>query len=328
LYILMARVYHIKLLLAWAACLIAMLPACLQTDNYQQPLAAARISAGRRVYFPANNGQTIAIPQELASAYQLWRPLENYERSLTLPDMNSIAVMDDKLDAWLTDEDKSLMYGYFNRLTQHKTGLHIRMYDRIALYLPTITAILQSHGLPEELACLPLAESAFEIMAVSSAGAAGLWQLAPATARRFGLTVNHELDERFDLVKSTNAAAVYLKFLYGRFASWPLALAAYNCGEGAMDKALRTTGVSTWRELSAQCRWLIEPPLKAETLEYIPRFVAANLAVALNSGFASSSNHAAEASAAPDDPLSLRGNYYEVGRQREQLIRQSRRIQP
>jgi hypothetical protein len=179
-----------------------------------------------------------------------------------------------------------------------------------------------------ELACLPLVESAFEIRAVSGAGSAGLWQLAPATARRFGLTVNHEIDERFDPVKSTTAAAGYLKFLYGRFGSWPLALAAYNSGEGTLDKALHITGSSTWQELSGKCRWLTEPPLKPETLEYVSRFVAANLAIALNTDFSSSSGQALEAPAAPDDLLSLRGNYYEVGPQPERSVRQSRRIKP
>jgi hypothetical protein len=325
----MTRAYHIKLLLTLAVCLTALLPACLKTGNLQQPPASARITASSRVYLPAHSGQTIALPQELNDAYQLWSPLENYERSLALPDLPSIAIMDVSFNSWLIDEDISLMYGYFNRLAQSGTGLRVRIHDRIKLYLPLITAALKSHGLPAELACLPLVESAFDIKSVSSAGSAGLWQLMPGTARRFGLTVNSELDERFDVVKSTNAAASYLKFLYGRFGSWPLALAAYNCGEGIMDKALRTTGSSTWQELSGKCRQMTEPPLKPETLQYIPRFVAANLAVTLNTGFLPLSAPDPEESAVTTDVLSLGGNYYEAaGQPQEQSLRQSRRIKP
>ncbi|MDR1397828.1 MAG: lytic transglycosylase domain-containing protein [Desulfarculales bacterium] len=326
----MARVYRIKLLIAFAACLTALLPACLAADNRQPQLVSAKVTSSSRVYLPVNSGQTIAAPREIADAYQLWSPLENYERSLTLPGMSSIAIMDDRLKSWLLDEDIPLMYGYLNRLTnKHRTGLHVRIHDRIKLYLPLITAALQSHGLPMELACLPLVESAFEIRSVSKAGSAGLWQLAPGTARRFGLTINHEVDERFDPVKSTDAASSYLKFLYGRFGSWPLALAAYNCGEGAMDKALHTTGSSTWQELSGKCRGLAESPLKPETLEYIPRFVAASLAINLNTSFLSLSAPDPEESAAVIDVLSLRGNYYEAaGQQQEQSPRQSRRIKP
>ena len=137
---------------------------------------------------------------------------------------------------------------------------------------------MQRQGLPAELACLPLVESAFEPRCVSSAGAAGLWQLMPQTARRFGLTVSKEKDERFDVEKSTAAAARYLAYLHGLFRDWPLALAAYNCGEGAMQKAVRRYGDSL-EEITRKCR--NDDPaaqaLREETLRFVPQFAAAVL---------------------------------------------------
>ncbi|MDQ7081752.1 MAG: lytic transglycosylase domain-containing protein [Aquificota bacterium] len=97
---------------------------------------------------------------------------------------------------------------------------------RANLYIPYIKPILLKKGLPEELSLLPLIESGFNPFAVSRSGAAGIWQLMPQTARRYGLRVDKEVDERFDLLKSTEAATSYLKDLYRKFGDWELVLAA------------------------------------------------------------------------------------------------------
>ena len=146
-----------------------------------------------------------------------------------------------------------------------------RVLARAARLLPMIAAILKEQGLPPELAALPLVESAFEPQAISPAGAAGLWQLMPATARRFGLTVDASCDERFDPRRATEAAARHLRWLNGHFRDWPLALAAYNCGEGAMAGFLRQCGARSLGELSVAGRGIVPQ----ETLCFVPKFVAA-----------------------------------------------------
>ncbi|MGB9873442.1 MAG: lytic transglycosylase domain-containing protein, partial [Hydrogenobacter sp.] len=104
--------------------------------------------------------------------------------------------------------------------------------------------------------------------AVSRSGAAGLWQFISSTARRYGLRVDDQVDERFDVIKSTEAAVRYLKDLYNMFGSWELALAAYNCGENCVKS--RTAGVDFW---------ITKDMLPLETRNYVPAFFAVLLLV-------------------------------------------------
>ncbi len=135
--------------------------------------------------------------------------------------------------------------------------------QRANYYMPLIKPIVRKHGLPEEIALLPVIESAFNNFAVSRSGAAGLWQFIPSTARRYGLRVDQFVDERFDVLKATDAAMRYLKDLYSMFGNWELALASYNCGENCV--ARRTGGIDFW----ATQRFLPE-----ETRNYVPAFFA------------------------------------------------------
>ncbi|MDR0559670.1 MAG: LysM peptidoglycan-binding domain-containing protein [Prevotellaceae bacterium] len=136
-------------------------------------------------------------------------------------------------------------------------------------YLPIFEEILDSYNIPLEMKALPIIESALNPVAVSRAGATGMWQFMLGTGKRYDLTVNTYVDERRDFIASTHAAAKYLNGLYSMFQDWTLALAAYNCGEGNVMKAIaRAEGKRDY--------WEIYPYLPRETRNYVPQFIAAN----------------------------------------------------
>ncbi|MDR1886278.1 MAG: LysM peptidoglycan-binding domain-containing protein [Prevotellaceae bacterium] len=139
-------------------------------------------------------------------------------------------------------------------------------------YLPIFEEILDIHNIPLEMKALPIVESALNPVIVSRKGATGMWQFMLATGRRYGLTINTYVDERRDPIASTYAAAKYLNALYAMFGDWTLALAAYNCGEGTVLKAIA-------RAKGKQDYWEIYPYLPKETRNYVPLFVAANYAL-------------------------------------------------
>lgn len=134
--------------------------------------------------------------------------------------------------------------------------------QRVQQLQPTIEPILQQEGVPTELSAVVLVESGGLLTALSPKGARGVWQFMPDTARRYGLTVSNERDDRVELVRSTRAAAHYLRDLYQQFGDWQLAFAAYNAGEQRVQRAVARTGL---REFSA-----ISPALPLETQNYVP----------------------------------------------------------
>lgn len=143
--------------------------------------------------------------------------------------------------------------------------------SRSGKYLSLMKDILKSKNLPEDIAFLPLIESGFNPAAYSVAKAVGPWQFIASTAKRYGLKIDWWRDERRDPIKSTVAAADYLKDLYDMFGSWNLAMAAYNAGEGKILKALNRTKRDDYWELTST------KYIKKETKEYVPKFVAARM---------------------------------------------------
>jgi membrane-bound lytic murein transglycosylase D len=143
--------------------------------------------------------------------------------------------------------------------------------DRSTLYLTMIRSVLREQGLPEELAFVAMIESGFNPLAVSRAGAKGLWQFMAGTARGYGLRVDQWVDERLDPEKSTAAAAAYLRDLYKQFGSWALAKAAYNAGEVRVIQAIRRVGSTDFWTLAGS-RFL-----QQETKEFVPAIHAATV---------------------------------------------------
>jgi membrane-bound lytic murein transglycosylase D len=134
-----------------------------------------------------------------------------------------------------------------------------------ARMIPTIKKVFREEGIPPELAWLAEVESTLDPSARSPAGAVGLFQLMPATAQRFGLRLRPR-DERLQPEKNGRAAAQYLRLLKGQFASWPLALAAYNAGEGRVQRAMAKSGGATFDAVA--------PHLPVETQMYVPKTLA------------------------------------------------------
>ncbi len=141
----------------------------------------------------------------------------------------------------------------------------LKMKDWGRPYFNMMDAVFTSHGLPAELKYLAVIESELKNSAKSWAGAVGPWQFMPGTARTLGLKVNNKVDERTNFVKSTRAAAVYLKDLYKEFGDWLLVIAAYNGGPGNVYSAIRKSGSRNF--------WVLQGYLPNETRNHVKKFI-------------------------------------------------------
>lgn len=160
------------------------------------------------------------------------------------------------------------VYEFVDFFTIRRREYIMRMLAKKNIYFPIFEKHLAAYGLPDELKYLSIIESALNPRAISRAGAGGLWQFMPATGRMYGLKQNAFIDERFDPEKATEAACKYLKSLYNFFGGdWELALAAYNCGPGNIQKAIRRSG-------GKRNFWAIYNFLPKETRAYVPIFTA------------------------------------------------------
>lgn len=164
----------------------------------------------------------------------------------------------------------------YNRIVKNYIDLYTKkrreqvemMLGLSEFYFPIFEELLDAQGLPLELKYLPVIESALNPRAVSKAGAAGLWQFMYATGRMYKLEINSFVDERRDPIKASYAGVKYLKDLYKIYNDWTLVIAAYNCGPGNVNKAIRRSG-------GKRNYWAIYYYLPRETRGYVPAFIAA-----------------------------------------------------
>lgn len=166
----------------------------------------------------------------------------------------------------------SIVRSYIDRYTRNGRAQVAAILGLSHYYCPIFEQALEKRGLPLELKYLPVIESGLDPNAVSKHGATGLWQLMLATGKGLGLEVSSLVDERRDPYASSEKAADYLKDLYDAYGDWTLAIAAYNCGPGSVNKAIRRAG----GDPSKQDFWSIYGYLSPETRGYVPLFIAAN----------------------------------------------------
>lgn len=189
-------------------------------------------------------------------SYETALSLDTYKERFRLLDANTNLNIDYN-DVTYSYVKKYLSYKWYHRII----GLS-------SYYFPLFESSLDKYNLPREIKYLAVVESALNPRAGSWAGAKGIWQFMPATGKEFGLYDNKYYSGFYDPVKSSDAAARYLRDLYRQFGDWNLAISAYNCGAGNVNKAIRKAGTKSY--------WRVRQFLPKETQAYVPSFIAVN----------------------------------------------------
>lgn len=159
-----------------------------------------------------------------------------------------------------------VVHNFVDYFAYRKPSYTRMVMERMPFYFPLYEKTLAKYKMPDELKYLSIVESSLNPRAISRVGAGGLWQFMPYTGKDFKLNIDDYVDDRFDPNKATEAACRYLKELYNTFGDWEMALAAYNCGPGAVRRAMRRTGGTTF--------WTCYDALPKETRSYVPQFIA------------------------------------------------------
>lgn len=241
--------------------------------------AASPLAAQEQIALSLESAGQLTTPNSVSVPADLGLPVAQPDAALEVP---AHVVLPDPLDLTAPTEDlwvrirrgfampelSSELVDRNMRWYLSKPEYLRRMVERSRLYLHYIVEELERRGMPTELALLPMVESAFNPMAYSSARASGLWQFIPSTGKLYQLDQNWWIDERRDVVSSTNAALSYLRRIYDMHGDWHLALASYNWGEGAVGRAIaknRAKGLPTD---------YLSLTMPAETRNYVPKLQA------------------------------------------------------
>ena len=223
---------------------------------------------------------TDTVPVSVDSLLSLWYQRRNLNlMELEPSDIDTLVMTSDipdsvylerlkRMNSFISVPYNSIIRNHIIYYTQKMPEKMERILGLSTYYLPIFEEIFDKYDLPLELTAMAVIESALNAKAVSRARAKGMWQFMYSTAKRYGLTINSYVDERFDPVVSADAAARYLRDSYLIFGDWNLAIASYNCGAGNVNKAIRRAGGS--KEF-----WEVYPYLPRETRGYMPSFFAA-----------------------------------------------------
>lgn len=193
--------------------------------------------------------------------------IDTIEMVSDIPDSVYISRLQ-KLNPYISVPYNRIIRNHIVYYTQKMPEKMERILGLATYYIPIFEEIFDQYDMPLELTAMAVIESALNPKAVSRARAKGMWQFMYSTAKRYGLTINSYVDERFDPIASAHAAARYLRDSYLIFGDWTLAIASYNCGAGNVNKAIRRSGGS-------KDFWEIYPYLPRETRGYVPSFFAA-----------------------------------------------------
>lgn len=252
---------------------VATLPGIARQDKKPNVLDLKSSITDKAIVYPESFE---ADTQKLLESWFIKNYTATDKRYATEPDVNtSDAEITERLKALPTVIEmpyNQIVRSYIDKYTRDGRAQVAAILGLSLYYMPIFEQALEEQGLPLELKYLPVIESALDPNAVSRHGASGLWQFMVGTAKGLGLEVNSLVDERRDPYASSERAASYLKDLYATYGDWSLAIAAYNCGPGAINKAIRRAG----GDAKGHDFWSIYEYLTPETRGYVPSFIAAN----------------------------------------------------
>lgn len=219
------------------------------------------------------------VTDSLLSLWYLQRQQSPKEEDAASYDMDSVRFTSnvpdsvliqrlEKMNSFITLPFNETVKNYMILYTEKSRTKMQRILGLSPYYMPIFEEAFSKYSLPEELKVMSIIESALNPTATSRAGAKGIWQFMHNTGKNYGLNINSFVDERMDVVKAADAAARYLKDTYRIFGDWCLAISAYNCGVGNVNKAIKRAG-------GKRDFWSIYPYLPKETRGYMPAFVGA-----------------------------------------------------
>jgi len=206
-----------------------------------------------------NGGESELVPDTIIA--------ENTQLFADIPDSVFIQRLSEIVSP-ITFPYNDKVRAYIELYTQRKRDMVERMVGASEYYFPAFETALDAYNLPLELKYMAIIESALNPVARSRVGASGIWQFMYYTGKLYGLEINSYVDERFDPIKETDAAARFLRDLYAIYGDWHLVIAAYNCGPGNINKAIKRSG-------GKRTFWEIYNYLPKETRNYVPAFIAA-----------------------------------------------------